>query len=378
MDETHEDLMSRALLLEDGAPQGDTELEDEATEHGPLKGHPPPLPYPAQGTSCAEKEAPKRPAPSARQRKREAVVAMLADPESAVFSDRAIAQSCGVNHRTVATLRRKRTAAGSSPSSAESEGSVYRRGRDGRLLDVSGLRARAGRVSPPPPPRPSSLGQDLCNRDGEGNAMPSGRPPWSQPPRGPVGALPLEVADACVEWLCEALALPEHFEAVDPAVGDGVWVTALRKHRPEALVSRFDTDPSARGLGGSRRTGGAGGTRPGEAHRVADWLTWQPSRFAERSSWDLCLGTRPQQRSFASWLEASLSRATTVALLETEAVLGEDGPYLRGRRQPAWVVKLINKTPSASNSSAARSSEPLLLLVWSGASCQTRFDWLEV
>jgi hypothetical protein len=358
MAETHDNGEGGEVLSEESASLSSSALEDEPTEHG--------LGKPSLSRLCpasqrlergkAETGRPGRATPSRRQQRREQVLAMLADPESAGWSDRAIAQSCGVDHHTVASLRKKRLSASADPiasrasEEADLGGPQHRRGRDGRLIDVSGLRARARAAG-----RPSAR-----------------QPPPPQPPQGAHRpGTSAEVAKACVGWLCEALALPASFDAVDPSVGEGTWVAALRTHRPEALVSRFDTDPSAQGLGGSRRTGGAGGTRPGEVHLVADWLIWQPGRYTNRCSWDLCLGTRPARAPLRGWVEASLRRAGRVALLEPESVLGEQS--LRRSCRPNWIVRLVSR------GSVDEETSSWVLLVWEREGTErSRFDWLEL
>lgn len=74
--------------------------------------------------------------------KRRAVGLLLADPEWAEWSDRAIAEHCGVSHRFVSLQRRAATGNVASGPRTNAD-SLTRIGRDGREIDVSGLQARA-------------------------------------------------------------------------------------------------------------------------------------------------------------------------------------------------------------------------------------------
>jgi hypothetical protein len=104
---------------------------------------------------------------------------------------------------------------------------------------------------------------------------------------------------------------------------------------------------------------------------VADWLTWQPSRFTERSSWDLCLGERPAHACSKGWVEICLQRARCVAVLERDGALGAS--WLRRAFRPSWIVRLV------SCASASAETGSWVLLVWDGKGAeQTRFEWLEL
>ena len=383
MDDTHEDGPGRGLLLE-GSCAG---LEDETTSHREV-----PSAVSPSLESRERAEVPSgtlgRPARSTRREKREQVLAMLLDPESAAWSDRAIAQGCGVTHRTVGTLRKQLLSQGllpeaSGPRSAERASPPRRRGLDGRIIDVSGLMARArGPVQPrhgeaPPAQALPVQAEEPCRAPPAQALPPRER---AEPDLLPSPSPPPWVALACVRWLWETLQLPEAPEVVVPAVGEGAWVDAVQRHRPLAVISRFDRDLSARGIQGSRRTGGPGGTRPGEMHVVADWLAWQPGRLARRSRWDVCVASRPRGSRLERWVEASLSRAEVVALLEPESALGGGAARSWWRQyRPSWVARVVSGPPSGEPPAArAEGWAAPVLVVWQrGGASQTCYDWID-
>lgn len=171
-----------------------------------------------------------------------------------------------------------------------------------------------------------------------------------------------------VRWACDALELPEAVSVVNPGVGEGVWARALRAFRPGAVVDRFDIDARAPGLAKGRRAGGSGEGR-GEMYRHADWLTWQPGRFAKRASWDLSVGHCPRSVDPCRWVGVSLNRAVVVLLVVPESLEAE---LVRRGPQPSFVVRALTER--------FETPEVLVMHVWHRGRDreQTRLDWIDL
>ncbi len=203
---------------------------------------------------------------------------------------------------------------------------------------------------------------------------------------------PRKTALACVAWLLEfleseyGLSIADRGTVIEPSVGGGAWVEALRVMMPTAVIDRCDIDPKAPGLDldfreGLRRMPATRAdldkVRGDRALRV-DWL----SSTLDDEEWDLCVGNPPYQAEIIMrFVEACLARAGVVALLLRETFTGtEDRLPFWGDNPPAVIAKVVPR-PKWEGPGARPTSDmaDTVLVVWfKGKRCDTRFRWLNV
>lgn len=104
---------------------------------------------------------------------------------------------------------------------------------------------------------------------------------------------PDHVADCFARWL----RIPMGLRIVEPSVGGGAWVRAVRKHAQLCDITGYDVDPGARGLAEVDHA------RPG------DWLGGEPAFF------DLGIGNPPFGSEAVQHVRVALCRAPVVAFL---------------------------------------------------------------
>jgi hypothetical protein len=102
--------------------------------------------------------------------KRNAVSKALLHPKGAELSDRNIAEHVGVDHKTVANVRREKQLTGEIPQS------TFRTGQDGRTINT----ARIGFGRTPPPPD-ANCSKCVCYKDGFCTNDGLRKLPWAQP-----------------------------------------------------------------------------------------------------------------------------------------------------------------------------------------------------
>jgi hypothetical protein len=148
-------------------------------------------------------------------------------------------------------------------------------------------------------------------------------------PRDPLDRYytPDYVADRFVQWL----RIPSGAKVIEPSVGGGAWVRAVRKHAPTSYITGFDIDPQARGL-----------ALVDEPH-CRDWLDY---------GWDadIIVGNPPFGGEAVQHVRRSLARAPLVALLlrttfvEPVAYSNVRDPEERAKMERAT---LMRETPPA-------------------------------
>ena len=102
--------------------------------------------------------------------KRNAITMALLHPKGAELSDRSIAEHVGVDHKTVANVRREKQLTGEIPQSN------YRTGQDGRTINTE----RIGFGKTPPPPG-ANCSKCVCYKDGFCTNDGLRKLPWEQP-----------------------------------------------------------------------------------------------------------------------------------------------------------------------------------------------------
>ncbi len=208
-------------------------------------------------------------------------------------------------------------------------------------------------------------------------APPDEAPPLPDADRAPFDAYytPEGTAIACLSYLLDDLGIPDDATVVEPSVGGGAWVRAVRALLPQAIVDRCDVNPEAPGLRAELRRE--------ERAIVGDWLDPIPPRRGQQGEqqWELCLGNPPYViDTVLRFVERCLERAPIVALLLRETLLGTE-PRLPwwSEHRPAWVVKVVPR-PKWEGPGARPTSDfsDTLLVVWVRGNTETRFDWLDV
>lgn len=168
---------------------------------------------------------------------------------------------------------------------------------------------------------------------------------------------PDAVALRCVRWL--SLRIPTPRRIVEPSVGGGSWVRAVRQVWPAALVDAYDVNPAAPGLALADRA------------EVADWLTVRPQ------GWDLVLGNPPYDLADRH-ITHSVRAGSGVALLLRETITGGVARWrdLWSRCPPAWIGKLPERvTWEGASSHDSPDTVGHVLMVW-GSGGGTRWDWI--
>lgn len=349
--------------------------------------------------------------------KRRAVELALADPEWAAWSDRAIAELCAVDHKTVGSVR---ASSGEVPQSTRAlpsgevpqsepdaltgevpQSTQPRVGRDGRVYDVSKLRSRTVADEVQAGLDAEALLEDDWTGDDVGEeeestdiepevaaailaeiraeekaaATQSGMR-WvdglglvladeeaevaatsPKRPRDPLDRYytPARHALACTRWLAENVLPAAPASIVEPSCGAGDWVRAARAVWPGVFVDRFDADPDAEGLALDLQ-GGSG--------ECVSWLN--DLQVDER--WHLALGNPPYD-GFVEHIDRCLERADYVAMLLRTTALGA---ALRidwwQSTRPTWIVTVLPR-PVWHGPGARPDSDSIdsVLVVWTPA-----------
>ena len=165
---------------------------------------------------------------------------------------------------------------------------------------------------------------------------------------------PPAVPRACVPLL----AIGPGSHVVEPSVGAGAWVHALREHVPGVRVSGVDLDPEAAGLALC------------DDARVGDW----PEVAGAYDRCDWVVGNPPFSHA-EEHVRASLRVARVgVAMLLRLAFLesAERAPFWR--EHPAAEVRVFSERPSFTGGKT--DSCAYGLFVWRAGVVETRLRWL--
>jgi hypothetical protein len=206
--------------------------------------------------------------------------------------------------------------------------------------------------------------------------------------RAPLDAsyTPQAVADACVRWLAEhALDVDElrrdrGLTAVEPSVGGGAWVRAVRDRLPAWAIDRVDVDLDAPGL--------TLDLADREDAVLGDWLEPLPTVGGERGhglrrhTWSLLVGNRPYADDVVPWVETSRRRARVVALLERSTILGGGKRWSwwqSAAARPAYVVNVGRVRWEGPGARDTGDFVDSYLVVWiAGHNGPTVYDWIDV
>jgi hypothetical protein len=184
---------------------------------------------------------------------------------------------------------------------------------------------------------------------------------------------PDATARACMRWLVDVVGFDPSGRVVEPSVGGGAWVRAIRSVVPESTIDRVDTDESAPGVEFD--------LRPDDARSYCDWLEFELFRGQPvgPDTWELCIGNPPYGGDLVRWLDASLARARVVAYLLRETVTGsvERLAWWKAHR-PAWIAKVLPR-PRWEGPGQRETSDysDHVLVVWIRGVTETRWDWID-
>lgn len=176
---------------------------------------------------------------------------------------------------------------------------------------------------------------------------------------------PLPVARACVDavWHVKTRRV---LRVVEPAVGAGSWVNALRERQEGVGVVGVDLDPEAPGL---------------DLCDLAipdDYLRRAPHLRA-----DLVIGNPPYSGDICAWVDASLQVAPMVAFLLRGTFLGSKGRARWWRSFPPSDVFVLTSRPKWEGPGAQPSTDSVdsVLVVWKNdgdLAAPTVLHWLDV
>ena len=188
--------------------------------------------------------------------------------------------------------------------------------------------------------------------------------------RRPGGRAPLDaywtpdhVAIACLRWLEATGVVTATGHVLEPAVGGGAWVRAVRKVWRNANVQALDLDPAAPGLDEA------------DSGTVYDFFDLPTERVA-----DVIVGNPPYDSDrLIEWVERSLEMADVVAYLLRETITGTTGrlPWWRAHR-PRLIAKLCPRPkwegPGAYETVDRADS---VFVVWARHTTFTDWDWID-
>lgn len=176
---------------------------------------------------------------------------------------------------------------------------------------------------------------------------------------------PLAVATACVGavWNVKTRRV---LRVVEPAVGAGAWVKALRARQEGVGVVGVDVDPKAPGLDLC------------DLAITDDYLQRAPSLRA-----DLVIGNPPYGGDICAWVDASLQVAPMVAFLLRGTFLGSKGRAKWWRSFPPSDVFVLTSRPRWEGPGAQPSADSVdsVLVVWKNdgdLAAPTLLHWLDV
>jgi hypothetical protein len=175
---------------------------------------------------------------------------------------------------------------------------------------------------------------------------------------------------ACAVACCEAIRdaagpagwLPEIAPAhvLEPSVGGGAWVLAVRQVWPAAVVHAVDIDPEAPGLALTDRT------------KVGDFLALDLKRR------DMIVGNCPYGGDIVGWFDRSLALAPVVAYLLRSTALGSIERSGWWAAHPPATIWTLAPRPRWQGPGGRAESDTCdsVLVLWVAGFSDTRHRWL--
>ena len=143
---------------------------------------------------------------------------------------------------------------------------------------------------------------------------------------------------------------------VEPSVGGGAWVRALRAGVPVVHITGIDIDPTAAGLAGC------------DLSRVGSWTDEQIGL------WDWSVGNPPYSDAEAH-VRASLARCDNVAALLRLSFLGSRQRVAFWRAHPADEIVMLSPRPSFTGGKTDTSE--YALFIWRRGAARMRVDHMQ-
>lgn len=147
---------------------------------------------------------------------------------------------------------------------------------------------------------------------------------------------------------------------LEPSVGGGAWVRAVREVWPASVVHAVDVDPNAPGLELADRT------------KVGDFLT------LDLKPRDVVIGNPPYSGHFLGWLDRSLELAPVVAYVLRSTALGSKLRAGWWAAHPPAVIWTLSPRPRWEGPGARPESDTCdsVLVLWDREDTDTRHRWL--
>lgn len=173
---------------------------------------------------------------------------------------------------------------------------------------------------------------------------------------------PFAAALACCEAV-RSVGVASVASALEPAVGGGAWVEAMRATWPRVWVTACDIDPDAPGL------------RVSDAAQRGDFLS---SRWVETGEYDVILGNRPYHDELGEWVERALKLAPVVGFLERGTILGSVERSAWWQTCPPSDVWVLAPRPRWEGPGALPNSDSVdsVFVLWRRDVVETRLRWL--
>lgn len=221
-------------------------------------------------------------------------------------------------------------------------------------MSLAGTRDPRHHAAGPPVPTtlfPEHIGPDRRLEMGERDPLDAYWTPF---------ACALACCQAIVDAELDCLPPITPVHVLEPAVGGGSWVRAVRQVWPEAITHAVDLDPESPGL------------RMADRQRVGDFLELRLDRR------DMVIGNPPYGGDITRWLDRSLELAPVVAYLLRSTVLGSSDRAPWWLAHPPAVVWTLSPRPRWQGPGRRPESDTCdsVLVLWVEGQTDTRHRWL--